>query len=95
GAMKATAPRDYPDVGVYHPAMPGRIGKLASDVPQRRGAKGTVGLLMLRSYVLAKDAAHYDGVIAAMEAKGLNVIPAFAGGLDGRPAIDALFVRNG
>ncbi|MFX8433596.1 cobaltochelatase subunit CobN, partial [Acinetobacter baumannii] len=37
----------------------------------------------------------YDGVIAAMEAKGLNVIPAFAGGLDGRPAIDALFLRNG
>ncbi|MGJ3649111.1 magnesium chelatase subunit H [Sphingomonas sp. GlSt437] len=95
GAMKAAAPRDYPEVGVYHPAIPGRIGKLASDVPQRRGAKGTVGLLMLRSYVLAKDAAHYDGVIAAMEAKGLNVIPAFAGGLDGRPAIDALFLRNG
>ena len=43
---------------------------------------------MLRSYVLAKDAAHYDGVIAALEAKGLNVVPAFAGGLDGRPAIE-------
>ena len=95
GAMKAAGPRDYPEVGVYHPAIPGRIGKLASDVPQRRGAKGTVGLLMLRSYVLAKDAKHYDGVIAALEAKGLNVIPAFAGGLDGRPAIDALFVRGG
>jgi len=95
GAMKAAGPRDYPEVGVYHPAIPGRIGKLASDVPQRRGAKGTVGLLMLRSYVLAKDAAHYDGVIAALEAKGLNVVPAFAGGLDGRPAIDALFVRGG
>ncbi len=95
GTMKAVAPRDYPEVGVYHPALKQRMAKLASDLPSRRGAKGTVGLLLLRSYVLARDAAHYDGVIAAMEAKGLNVIPAFANGLDGRPAIEALFLRNG
>ena len=95
GTMKPEAPRDYPEVGVYHPALPNRIGHTAIDLPRRRDAKGTVGLLMLRSYVLAKDAGHYDGVIAAMEARGLNVIPAFAGGLDGRPAIDALFARDG
>ena len=45
--------------------------------------------------MLAKDARHYDGVIAAMEAHGLSVIPAFAGGLDGRPAIEALFMKDG
>jgi len=95
GTMKAEAPRDYPEVGVYHPALPRRIAHTAADLPRRRDAKGTVGLLMLRSYVLAKDAGHYDGVIAAMEARGLNVIPAFAGGLDGRPAIEALFLKNG
>ncbi|MDH7975335.1 magnesium chelatase subunit H [Sphingomonas sp. AR_OL41] len=95
GATKAEAPRDYPDVGVYHPALKNRIATIAADLPMKRGAKGTVGLLMLRSYVLAKDAGHYDGVIAAMEARGLNVIPAFAGGLDGRPAIEAMFLRNG
>ncbi len=95
GAMKAAAPRDYPEVGVYHPQMPARISARVADLPLNRGTKGIVGLLMLRSYVLAKDAAHYDGVIAAMEARGLNVIPAFAGGLDGRPAIDALFMKDG
>jgi magnesium chelatase subunit H len=95
GTMKAQLPRDYPEVGVYHPALPQRMARTATELPRRRGAKGTVGLLMLRSYVLAKDAAHYDGVIAALEALGLNVIPAFAGGLDGRPAIDALFMKDG
>jgi magnesium chelatase subunit H len=95
GTMKAQLPRDYPEVGVYHPALPQRMARTVTELPRRRGAAGTVGLLMLRSYVLARDAAHYDGVIAAMEAAGLNVIPAFAGGLDGRPAIDALFMKDG
>ncbi len=95
GTMKAQAPRDYPEVGVYHPALPGRIAATATELPRRRGACGTVGLLMLRSYILARDAGHYDGVIAALEARGLDVIPAFAGGLDGRPAIEALFLQDG
>ncbi|OYY77555.1 MAG: magnesium chelatase subunit H [Sphingomonas sp. 28-62-20] len=95
GKMKAAAPRDYPEVGIYHPAIPARMSAKLSDLPRRRGTKGTVGVLMLRSYVLAKDAAHYDGVIAALEARGLDVIPAFAGGLDGRPAIEQLFMKDG
>ncbi|WP_421855008.1 magnesium chelatase subunit H [Novosphingobium sp.] len=97
GAMKAEAPREYPEVGVYHPAMTPRMASSAAALPASAtaGKRGTVGLLMLRSYVLAKDARHYDGVIAAMEARGLSVIPAFAGGLDGRPAIEALFMKDG
>ncbi|MBY0304692.1 MAG: magnesium chelatase subunit H [Sphingomonas sp.] len=95
GKMKAAAPRDYPEVGIYHPAIPARMSAKLSDLPRRRCTKGTVGVLMLRSYVLAKDAAHYDGVIAALEARGLDVIPAFAGGLDGRPAIEQLFMKDG
>ena len=59
------------------------------------GTKGTVGVLVLRSYVLAGNAGHYDGVIAALEARGLNVIPGFASGLDAREAIDRYFVRDG
>ncbi|MFX8262660.1 cobaltochelatase subunit CobN, partial [Acinetobacter baumannii] len=34
---------------------------------------------------------HYNGVITALEARGLRVIPAFATGLDQRPAIAAYF----
>ncbi len=91
---KSVAPVDYPDVGVYHPRMKGRIGVKASDLPRPAGAKGTVGLLVLRSYILASDCAHYDAVIDALEARGFAVVPSFAGGLDGRPAMDA-FMSGG
>jgi magnesium chelatase subunit H len=98
-ALQSTAkiapPVAYPEVGVYHPRLQGRYSEEVSDIPFAPGPKGTVGVLMLRSYLLAGNAAHYDGVIAALEAKGLRVIPAFASGLDSRPAIDKFFVRDG
>ena len=87
----AKAPIDYPDVGLYHPALRDRITTRLADLPRPAGTRATVGLLVLRSYVLADDRAHYDAVIAAFEAQGLAVVPAFAGGLDGRPAIEAFF----
>ena len=90
-AIKATAPIDDPDVGLYHPALPKRITTDLADLPRPDGARGTVGLLLLRSYILASDCAHYDAVIAGLEAQGLAVVPAFAGGLDARPAVDAYF----
>ena len=94
-AVNAEAPRDYPDVGVYHPMLAGGMSERAADLPRAKDARGTVGLLLLRSYLLAHDTGHYDGVIAALEAQGLNVVPVFASGLDSRPAIDAFFVGEG
>ena len=95
GVNKADLPREYPDVGVYHPALPDRIATGIAGLPVNPAATGTIGLVLLRSYVLGKDANHYDGVIRALEARGLNVIPAFAGGLDARPAIEQLFMKDG
>jgi magnesium chelatase subunit H len=95
GKAKVEAPQEYPDVGVYHPDLAKRMSEHLSDLPWKKDAVGTVGVLMLRSYVLGKDANHYDGVIRALEARGLNVIPAFAGGLDQRPAIEALMMKDG
>ena len=95
GALKSAPPAEYPEVGVYHPRMKQRISDNAGHLPAKRDARGTVGLLVLRSYVLAKNAAHYDGVIASLEAQGLNVIPAFSSGLDSRPAIEQFFLRDG
>jgi magnesium chelatase subunit H len=89
------APQDYPEVGVYHPQLRGRISDVAVRLPVPKTPVGTVGLLLLRSYVLSNDTGHYDGVIAALEARGLKVIPAFAAGLDARPAIDRFFGKNG
>ena len=93
--LKAAAPINYPDVGLYHPAMPSKISEFLTVLPPRKGHLGTVGLLLLRSYLISGNAAHYDGVIAAFEARGLRVIPAFASGLDSRPAIEMYFMNDG
>lgn len=95
GSLKVGKPVDYPETGIYHPALPGRVGTDPQALPAMPGAKGTVGLLVLRSYVLAGNAAHYDGVIRSLEARGLSVLPVFATGLDAREAIDAFLVRDG
>ncbi len=95
GRLAAGDPVDYPDVGLYHPALPGRIGTRLADLPAGPAGAATVGLLVMRSYVLAGDTGHYDGVIAALESRGLRVVPAFASGLDSRGAVNAFFLQGG
>ncbi len=85
------APQEYPEVGLYHPDLDDRITTDPTLLPAPKRVEATVGLLLMRSYVLSSDTAHYDGVIRAFEARGLKVIPAFASGLDARPAIEAFF----
>ena len=97
GQVKAAPPVEYPEVGLYHPRAPGRLltDANALPLPVGRAVQGTVGVLVLRSYLLSRNAGHYDAVIAALEARGLRVVPAFASGLDSRPAIDQYFIDNG
>ena len=96
GRGRTHAPIQYPEVGVYHPRMAGRMAETTEDLPAAAAdSKGTVGLLVLRSYLLAGNTGHYDGVITALEAQGLTVVPAFASGLDSRPAIDRYFMKDG
>lgn len=91
GAVAFAEPQEHPDCGLYHPSLTEQITEDLSRLP-KRGSRGTIGVLIMRSYVLAKDTAHYDAVIARLEARGLNVIPAFASGLDARPAIERYFL---
>ena len=97
GTLAAAPPVEYPDVGLYDH----RTGAIVTErhrlagFGRRESASGTVGLLLMRSYVLAGNAAHYDGVIRALEARGLRVIAAFASGLDQRPAVEAFFMQDG
>ena len=97
GQTKVPPPVEYPELGVYHPRMPGRVSSDAKTLPRlhEQDTKGTVGVLVLRSYLLSKNAGHYDGVIAALESRGLRVIPAFSAGLDSRSAIDNFFFQDG
>ena len=90
--VKAEPPREYPNVGVYHPNLKGRISEDLTDIPEVKKPIATIGLLLMRSYVLSGDTAHYDKVIEGFEALNVKIIPAFAGGLDGRPAIEKYFI---
>ena len=92
GTLKTPPPAEYPETGLYHPALSDRITDRLNKLPSpKRGARGTIGLLVMRSYVLAGDTKHYDGVIEAFEKLGYRVIPAFASGLDAREAISEYF----
>jgi magnesium chelatase subunit H len=96
GKLKAAPPAEYPEIGLYHPRMIGRLSESVDLLPRPSGgSRGTVGVLLMRSYVLANNTAHYDAVISALEAHGLRTVPAFASGLDARPAIDAYFKARG
>ena len=88
-------PVEYPETGVYHPRMKAQLSDQISDLPAASKQQPTVGLLLLRSYLLAGNAAHYDAVINSLEARGLRVIPAYASGLDARPAIEQFFKSSG
>ena len=93
---KPEDPIEYPEVGLYHPQMKQRISEQLSDLPKPgRADAPAVGLLLLRSYLLAGNTAHYDAVIQSLQARGLRVIPAFASGLDARPAMDRFFKPSG
>jgi magnesium chelatase subunit H len=94
---REAAPREYPDSGLYHPSLPhGGMTERLEDLPGFRGdgEAPTVGLLLMRSYLLAGNTAHYDAVIRALEARGLRVLPAFAAGLDNGPVVERWF-RSG
>lgn len=96
GSLKVLPPKEYPEIGVYHPRLPGNLTDNldAAPKPQAKNSR-KVGLLVMRAHVLSGDTAHYDGAIAEIEARGFQAIPVFASGLDARPAIEKFFLQDG
>ena len=93
--ISVAPPIEYPEVGLYHQRVPARVFEAVEQLPAMKTAeKGRVGVLLMRSYALSSNAGHYDGVISALEAKGLRVIPAFASGLDQREAVTRYFMKD-
>ena len=92
---KVAPPVEYPQTGLYHPRAAARILTDPAALPVQGGDLGRVGMLVMRSHLLAGDTAHYDGVISAFEARGISVVPAFANGLDSRPAVETFFMAGG
>ena len=91
---KTEMPKDYPDVGLYHPDSKEKIVDSIEDLPKLESPVGTIGILLMRSYVLSGDTAHYDAVIKRFTEHNIQVIPAFSGGLDARPAIEKYFKNS-
>ncbi len=95
GKLKIAPPVHYPDIGLYHPDMKPSVGESRSKLPiPSKAVEGTVGLLVMRSYILSGDTAHYDEVIRQLEARNYRVIPTFASGLDARPAVEEFFLGD-
>lgn len=94
-ALKVEAPVDYPEIGVYHPGLKGSISCWAKDLPRADCEFGRIGLLVMRSYVLAGNTAHYDAVIRGFENRGLSVVPIFSSGLDQSSAIRRHLMSDG
>ena len=96
GAVTVDAPREYPETGLYHPSIAGGIATSLEALPKTKDSTvGTVGVLVMRSDVLAANSSHYDAVIDNLERRGLRVIPAFASGLDARPAVERYLLEDG
>ncbi|MDX2194542.1 MAG: magnesium chelatase subunit H [Gemmatimonadales bacterium] len=95
GTLTVAPPEEYPEVGCWHPALPGRGMTESVRALPAKGTAGRVGLLVGRSYLLAGNTRHYEAVVAALEARGLAVVPAFASGLDARPAIERFHMADG
>ncbi|MCB1744977.1 MAG: magnesium chelatase subunit H [Gammaproteobacteria bacterium] len=99
GCLRARAkpalPELHHEVGLYHPRLKRRTATRLSELPRPSGGgkRGRVGLILMRSYVLSGDTAHYDAVITALESGGYEVVPVFASSLDSRPAIRAYFMQ--
>jgi magnesium chelatase subunit H len=95
GSLRVAEPVSYPELGLYHRKLAKKIVTRLDQLPSPQKSAGRVGVLLMRSYLLAGNTGHYDGVLDALEAKGLTAIPAFACGLDARPAIEHYFMKDG
>jgi magnesium chelatase subunit H len=103
--IKVALPESLPAVAIYHPDAPslfetyddyegwyarraGLAGTKALD------AEHTIGLLLMRPQIVSRTRKHYDGLIRAIEAEGLAVLPAISTLMDNREACEKFFVEK-
>jgi magnesium chelatase subunit H len=97
-------PERVPSVAIYHPDSPTLFPTFAAYKKwyERRGngraalkltADNTIGLLLMRPQIVSRTRKHYDGLIRAIEAEGLALLPAISTLMDNREACDRFFVE--
>lgn len=90
----------FPNAALYHPDAEAPFADLAAYRKWRQSRRtkfpnGAVGLLSLRTVIVAKNTAHLDALIRNLEGRGIEVRCGYSAGLDFRPAIDAFYMENG
>jgi magnesium chelatase subunit H len=103
--VKAQPPETMPAVAIYHPDAPALFEtyeayrkwyeKRASKAQGLKlEAQQTIGLLLMRPQIISKTRKHYDGLIRAIEAEGLAVLPAISTFMDNREACAKFFIKD-
>lgn len=107
--LKVADPAPQADAGIYHPRAPGPFFSLDEYLSWYREAglvpvaAPRVGLTFFQTNLFFGDLAHIDALIAALEARGIAVIPAYGWPLKAsqpflfegdRPAVELLFCLN-
>lgn len=88
-------PRPLPKVAIYHPET--RVADLARWQRSWQSEAPVVALLFYRAHLQAGNLAAFDGLIAALRARGLNPLPIAVASLkdaDGRAAVEELLQRT-
>jgi magnesium chelatase subunit H len=99
-ALKIESPELMPTVGIYHPDSPKLFDtfeayrKWCGRRRRSLDAGTTIGLLLMRPQIISDSRRHYDGLIRAIEAEGLGVIPAISTFMDNRDACSRFFVEQ-
>jgi magnesium chelatase subunit H len=99
-------PETLPAVAIYHPDAPALFTSFADYrawYERRAMATGgpgldperSIGLLLMRPQIVSRARLHYDGLIRAIEAEGLGVVPAISTFMDNRIACQRFFVEEG
>src|ERR1044071_2128078 len=104
--IKLPPPERMPAVAIYHPDAPALFESFAAYRKwyERRasnkgklalGADTTIGLLLMRPQIVSNTRKAYDGLIGAIEAEELAVLPVISTLMDNREACGKFFVDDG
>ena len=104
--VRVAPPETMPAVAIYHPDAPELFESFEAYrkwYERRGGGKGrarklepdeTIGLLLMRPQIVSKTRKHYDGLIRAIEAEGLAVLPVISTFMDNREACEKFFIKT-
>ncbi len=99
--IECHAPETMASVAIYHPDAPALFESFEAyrkwyerAMKRRLNPAHTIGLLLMRPQIISGARRHYDGLIRAIEAEGLAVLPAISTFMDNRDACRRFFIAE-